>query len=79
MNFANDAWHEQLVKRGWLDWQIPSALQPRLHWIWLLILGLTIVVYAAFRYERRESRTAIIDDDELSPDGLPRVREVRAR
>src|SRR5262245_23641617 len=71
MNFANDAWHEQLVKRGWLEWQIPSALQPRLHWIWLAILGLTVLVYTAFRYERRESRTAIIGDDELSSDGLP--------
>jgi hypothetical protein len=79
MNFANDAWHEQLVKRGWLEWMIPSALVPRLHWVWLVILGLAVVVYALLRLERREARTAIIDGDEHSADGLPRVREVRAR
>jgi hypothetical protein len=79
MNFANDAWHEQLVKRGWLSWKIPSALLPRLHWIWLVTLGLALVTYLAFRFERRRARTAIIDGHERSPDGVSRVREVRAR
>src|SRR5262245_54815924 len=79
MNFAEDAWHEQLVKRGWLEWRIPSALLPRLHWIWLVTLGLALVAYALCAIERRHARTAIIDGHERPPDGLSRVREVRAR
>ena len=79
MNFANDAWHEQLVKRGWIEWKIPSALLPRIHWIWLVTLGVALVAFLIFRFERKRARTAIIDGHERSPDGLPRVREVRAR
>jgi hypothetical protein len=79
MNFANDAWHEQLVKRGWLEWRIPSALLPRLHWIWLVTLGVALLTYVVFAFERRRAQTAIIDGHERSPDGLSRVREVRTR
>ncbi len=28
VNMTQDAWNEQLVKRGTVDWKIPSALQP---------------------------------------------------
>lgn len=55
VNFAEDGWHEQVVKRGWLDWEdwkIPSALLPRLHWIWLVTLGLTASTYLVLRRER---------------------------
>jgi hypothetical protein len=79
MNFAEDAWHEQLVKRGWLEWRVPSALVPRLHWIWLVTLGVALLTYVLFAFERRRSQTAIIDGHERPPDGLSRVREVRAR
>ena len=30
VNFAQDLWQEQLVKRGWVDWSIPTALEPGL-------------------------------------------------
>ena len=56
MNLAEDGWHEQVVKRGWLDWQdwkIPSALLPRFHWIWLVTLGLAAATYLVLRGERR--------------------------
>jgi hypothetical protein len=79
MNSAEDAWHEQLVKRGWLDWKIPSALLPRLHWIWLATLGVALLTYVVFAVERRRAQTAIIDGHERSPDGLSRVRQVRPR
>ena len=79
MTSAEDAWHEQLVKRGWLEWKIPSALIPRLHWIWLVTLGVALVMYVVFAVERRRAQTAIIDGHERSPDGLSRVREVRTR
>ena len=38
-NIANDFWHEQIVKRGWVSWEVPSALSLGLHPIWLLVLG----------------------------------------
>jgi hypothetical protein len=56
MNFAEDGWHEQIVKRGWLDWEdwkIPSALLPRFHWIWLVTLGLAVLAYVLLRAERQ--------------------------
>lgn len=53
VNFAEDAWHEQLVKRGTLDWKIPSAKVPSLSPVWLVILGLTIVVFGVLSHERR--------------------------
>jgi hypothetical protein len=45
-NLAQDFWHEQVVKRDWSEWDIPSALQPRLHAVWLLMLGAAAVAYA---------------------------------
>ena len=55
VNCVQDTWNEQLVKRGWLDWKIPSAIYPKLAWIWLVILllgALTAVVL------KRESASA---------------------
>ena len=40
VNFAQDLWQEQLVKRGWVDWSIPTALEPGLRPVWLAILAL---------------------------------------
>ena len=39
MNIANDAWLEQVVKRGWTAWTIPNVLEPRLNWGWLVIVA----------------------------------------
>jgi hypothetical protein len=43
VNFAQDAWHEQIVKRGWTDTGIPSAILPGLEPIWAVIVGLAVV------------------------------------
>lgn len=43
VNFVQDAWNEQIVKRGWTDASIPSALLPRLTPIWAVVLGLAFV------------------------------------
>jgi hypothetical protein len=51
---AEDFWHEQLQKRGTVDWTFPSVLQPKLEWAWLVILGLAAGVELLwFRRERR--------------------------
>ena len=56
VNATQDAWNEQLVKRGTVDWKIPSALLPRLTPIWLVVLGLAVLCTLALRWE--ETRTA---------------------
>jgi hypothetical protein len=33
-NIANDFWIEQVVRRGWTAWQIPSVLEPRATAAW---------------------------------------------
>jgi hypothetical protein len=45
-NLTQDTWHEQVVKRGWTAWDIPSALVPRLSVMWGLIVVGTVVLYA---------------------------------
>jgi hypothetical protein len=44
-NIANDFSHEQVVKRGWTSWDVPSALQPGLRPIWAIMLTATVVLY----------------------------------
>ena len=43
VNFVQDAWNEQVVKRGWTDAGIPSALLPGVKPIW----GIVILLAAA--------------------------------
>ena len=44
VNLVQDAWNEQLVKRGPVDWQIPSALHPTIAPVWVVVLGLAVVI-----------------------------------
>ena len=46
-NIANDFWLEQVVKRGWTTWAIPSVLQPRLEWAWGVIVAVALLVWLA--------------------------------
>ncbi len=55
VNCVQDAWNEQLVKRGWTDTSIPSALLPSLTPIWLVVAGLAVVAAAALRREQRQT------------------------
>jgi hypothetical protein len=49
-NIANDFWLEQVVKRGWTTWQVPSVLEPSLSVAWVLIvIGAAFVVAVAYR------------------------------
>jgi hypothetical protein len=60
-NLVQDLWHEQLVKRGWTGWDIPSMTTPRLAVVWLLVLGGTALAYALGFARRPEGvRPAII-------------------
>jgi hypothetical protein len=44
-NIANDAWHEQVVKRGWTNWLVPDVVRPTLSVAWALIVVGTVVLY----------------------------------
>ena len=54
-NALQDAWTEQVVKRGWTHHAIPSLLRPGLDAWWLGILVLATLVEAAWRRERRHA------------------------
>jgi hypothetical protein len=55
VNLVQDAWNEQLVKRGWADTTIPSAIVPSLTPIWAVVAALGIVAALAFRREDRQA------------------------
>ena len=44
-NIANDAWSEQVVKRGWTDWGLPSVVRPSVNWLWLVVLAVGAAVF----------------------------------
>ena len=54
MNLANDFWDEQVVKRGWIAWKIPDALQPSLGPVWLVTLALGACVAVCLLRERSD-------------------------
>jgi hypothetical protein len=58
VNCVQDAWNEQLVKRGTLDWQVPSAILPSLSWSWLVILVLAALTALTLRGESRRVDSA---------------------
>jgi TRAP-type C4-dicarboxylate transport system permease small subunit len=53
VNFAQDLWHEQIVKRGWTDAGIPSALLPGARPIWLVIVALAVLATLALLRETK--------------------------
>ncbi len=59
VNFAQDLWHEQVVKRGWADWKVPNATHPSLTPIWLVML--TLAAGTALVLHRESLR--VIDTD----------------
>jgi hypothetical protein len=55
VNAGQDLWGEQVVKRGWSDRHVPSALEPSLTPIWLVILGVAGLVLVVLLHEARGS------------------------
>jgi len=53
VNCAQDFWHEQVVKRGWTDVGIPSALLPGARPIWLVIVVLAALATLALLRETK--------------------------
>ncbi len=56
-NQVEDLWVEQVTKRSWTRWQIPSVLHPTLSAAWASMLAAAVVIYAAFIRPRRRAFT----------------------
>jgi hypothetical protein len=54
-NVANDFWLEQVVKRGWTNWAIPSVLEPRLTWAWAVLVAGATAIWITWFNDRRAS------------------------
>jgi hypothetical protein len=48
-NLVQDFWHEQLVKRGTTDVEIPSLLIPEPSWAWAVLTALAAAVFSSIR------------------------------
>jgi hypothetical protein len=55
VNLVQDAWNEQIVKRGWADATIPSAILPSFTPIWAVVVALGVLAAFAFRHEDRDA------------------------
>jgi hypothetical protein len=45
-NLVQDFWHEQVVKRGWTEHDIPSVTTPRVAAVWVLVVAGTALAFA---------------------------------
>jgi hypothetical protein len=52
-NQAQDLWTEQVVKRGWTNWDIPEVLHPSLSAAWAAMIGCGLLIYTLFLRPRR--------------------------
>jgi len=55
VNLVQDAWNEQVVKRGWTDASIPSAILPSAKPVWLVVVGLAVVTTIALLHEEKRT------------------------
>ena len=55
VNLVQDGWNEQIVKRGWTDAGIPSALLPGFRPIWAVVIGLAVLATLALLHESRRT------------------------
>lgn len=63
-NMANDSWYEQVVKRGWIDWRIPTVLLPRPTLAWgLIVLAGAAIFFTAFQQRRDHAETHRVTPD----------------
>jgi len=58
LNLLEDAWLEQIVKRGWVDWELPDFMVPELSIGWAIILiGAVLAWLLLFRPIESEPAT----------------------
>ena len=54
-NLVNDDWLEQVVKRGWTSYELPSVLTPTANWGWAAVLAGAAAIWRL--WFRQPSRT----------------------
>jgi hypothetical protein len=64
-----DGWHEQIVKRGWTAWRVPTVLHPSASWAWLAVLAAALLVLLAVR-----RWLIVLDRKGQAPSGLTPFR-----
>jgi hypothetical protein len=52
-NQVQDLWTEQIVKRGWTNWEIPDVLHPSASAAWAAMVGCALLIYAFFLRPRQ--------------------------
>jgi hypothetical protein len=64
-NVANDVWLEQVVKRGWTDWEIPGVTTPRMTVAWgmIVLAAAAIWVVGLWRWRRRPAAVVTADPE----------------
>ncbi len=68
-NMANDLWTEQVVKRGWTDWQIPDVLQPSASAAWAAMIGVAAVLYLVLLRTRAGHGKVGLGDEQAAGEG----------
>ncbi len=60
-NQVQDLWTEQIVKRGWTNWEIPNVLHPTATAAWAAMVGVAVLFYFVFFRPRtgREEEVAL--------------------
>jgi hypothetical protein len=56
-NVANDFWLEQVVKRGWTDWEFPAVTTPKASLAWgVIVLAAALVFAVEARRDRGKAK-----------------------
>jgi hypothetical protein len=59
-NIANDFWLEQVVKRGWTNWEIPDVTTPKASAAWGVIVLVAAAVWAVSLWRARRSDASAV-------------------
>jgi hypothetical protein len=70
-NVANDFWLEQVVKRGWTDWEIPDVTTPKASVAWGVILLASAALWAI---SLRRSRRGVVATAAAGREAALRIR-----
>jgi hypothetical protein len=76
-NIANDAWQEQIVKRGWTTWTIPNVLEPRVTIAWAVIVIAAAVIWTVVIVRERGGAGELPSPPRTLMERAPRSRRPR--
>jgi hypothetical protein len=65
-NIANDVWLEQVVKRGWTDWEIPGVTTPRMTAAWGVIVAAATAIWVVWLWRSRAAAGPVRGEPEVA-------------